>query len=291
MNIGITGASGFIGRKLVDLALRRGHEVIAFSRSPERKIPGCEMRKFTLEEPPDVRGCDAIVHLAGESVAGLWTPAKKRRIKESRVLGTRRVVEGIMAADPQPEVLVCGSGIGIYREGTDDELTEQAPAGTNFLAETVKAWEAEALKAQGPRIVLLRTSLVMGREGGALGMMAPIFKLGLGGQIAGGRQWVSWIHVEDHVMLTLFAVENLEVSGPLNAAAPWPVRNREFTQTLARVLHRPAIFRVPAFALRVLGDFSREVLDSKRVVPAAATAHGFRFKFPELEPALRDLLA
>lgn len=291
MNIGITGATGFVGSKLVDLALRRGHEVIAFSRRPERKIAGCEMRAFPLEEAPDLAGCEAVVHLAGESVLGLWTPAKKRRIRESRVVGTRRIVEGIHAMKQPPEVFVCASGIGVYREGTDDELDENAPHGANFLAEVVEAWEAEALKAAPVRTALLRTGLALGREGGALKLMRAIFNLGIGGEAGDGRQWVSWIHLEDLVMLILFAIENLEVQGVLNAVAPWPVRNAELTASLSRTLHRPAIFRAPGWALRlVLRDFARELLDSKRVVPAAATAHGFRFKFPELEPALRDLL-
>lgn len=292
MYIGITGATGFIGLKLVDLALRRGHEVIAFTRNPARKIPGCEVRLFSLEKPLDLTGCQAIVHLAGENVFGLWTAAKKRRIRESRVEGTRHVVEAIADAKEPPEVLVCGSGVGVYREGTEDELTESAPHAKNFLAEVVEAWEAEAFKANDKtRVVTLRTGLALGRGGGALKVMAPLFKAGLGGEAGDGRQWVSWIHLDDLAMLILFAIENLEVRGPMNAVAPWPVRNAELTETLAKVLRRPAFFRAPAWGLRfALGDFARELLDSKRAVPAAATAHGFRFRFPELEPALRDIL-
>ncbi|MEA3212151.1 MAG: uncharacterized protein QOE70_5208 [Chthoniobacter sp.] len=291
MNLGITGATGFVGGTIVDLALRRGHEVIAFTRRPERAIPGCTMRAFSLTAPPDLTGCEAIIHLAGESVAGLWTAAKKRRIRESRVQGTRRLVEAIQASAQKPEVLVCGSAIGFYGDHGDGDLTEQSPAGTGFLAETVTAWEAEALQAQDVRTVLLRTSLVLGKNGGALQVMAPVFRAALGGPIGDGRQWMPWIHLEDEARLALFAVENLDVRGPLNAAAPWPVRNGDFTQTLARTLRRPAFFRVPAFALRILlGDFSHELLDSKRVLPAAALEHGFGFRFSELAPALKDLL-
>ena len=289
MNIGLTGASGFIGRRFIDVALRRGHEVVAFSRSPEREIPGCEMRRFTLDAAPDLRGCDAIVHLAGESVVGLWTAAKKQRIVESRRLGTRRIVEAIAAMAAKPEVFLCGSAIGFYGDRGEEELTETAPPGRGFLAETTRAWEAEATKVGDVRTVLLRTSIVLG-DGGALRFMAPAFRLGLGGPLGGGRQWMSWIHLDDWVTLALFAIENLDVSGPLNATAPWPVRNADFTKTLASTLHRPAFLRVPAFALRaVLGGFSAELLDSKRVLPAAATEHGFGFKFPELGPALKDL--
>ncbi|MDQ3625467.1 MAG: TIGR01777 family oxidoreductase [Verrucomicrobiota bacterium] len=288
MTIGITGATGFIGCTLVDLVLRRGHEVVAFTRQPSRTIPGCEMRAFSLEHPPDLTGCHAVIHLAGEPAAGLWTPAKKRRILESRQLGTRRVVEAIAAAKDPPEVLVSGSAIGFYSDAGDSELTEQSAAGVGFLAETVQAWEAEARRAAGCRVVLVRTGLVLGKGGGAMRALAPIFRLGLGGPIGNGRQWMSWIHVADEARLLLFAAENLEVRGPLNATAPWPVRNAEFAATLARVLDRPGFLRVPAFALRMLGEFSRELLDSKRVLPEVATEHQFGFHFPELEPALKN---
>lgn len=291
MNIGITGASGLIGKRLVDVALQRGHEVIAFSRHPEHGIPGCEMRPFSLETPPDLRDCEAVIHLAGEPILGLWTAEKKRRILESRVQGTRRVVEAILASPEPPEVLVSGSAVGFYPGSSDIELTETSPAGNGFLAETVRAWEAEALRAQEKcRVVLLRTGVVLAKRGGALGAMLPAFRAGLGGQISDGQQWMPWIHIEDEVALALFAAEDLEVRGPLNATAPWPVRNEEFTRTLAKMLRRPAFLRIPAAALRLLGEFSHEVLESKRVLPAVASEHGFRFRFPELEPALKDLL-
>ena len=290
MLLGITGASGFIGRRVIDIALGRGHEVVAFTRLPERAIPGCEMRAFSLDAPPDLRGCEAVIHLAGESVAGLWTAAKKRRIRESRVLGTRRVVEAIGRMDSPPEVLVCGSAVGFYPDSGDVELTETSVGGDGFLAETVCAWEGEAVKAERTRVVLARTGIVLGKGGGALRAMTPVFRAGLGGQIADGRQWMPWIHLDDEARLLLFAVENLDIRGPLNATAPRPARNADFTRTLARALHRPALFRAPAFALRMLGEFSHELLDSKRVLPAVATEHGFGFQFPELEPALKNLL-
>ncbi len=290
MLLGITGATGFIGKRVVDLALRRGHEVAAFSRNPSRAIPGCEMRHFSLEDAPDLRGCEAVIHLAGESVLGLWTAAKKRRIRDSRVLGTRRLVEAIRVMAEPPEVLVCGSAIGFYGDSGDAELGEDAPSGTGFLPDTVRAWEAEALRAEATRVVLLRTGLVLGKGGGPLAAMAPLFRAGLGGQIGDGHQWMSWIHLEDEAALALFAAENLDVRGALNASAPWPVRNRDWTRALALAVRRPAFFRAPAAAVRLLGEFSHELLDSKRVVPAAATAHGFGFRFPELEPALKDLL-
>ncbi|MEP6672048.1 MAG: TIGR01777 family oxidoreductase [Chthoniobacter sp.] len=291
MNIGLTGATGFLGRRILDIALRRGHEIIAFTRHPERGIPGCTMRAFSLETPPDISGCEALIHLAGEPVAGLWTPAKKRRIVETRVQGTRRVVEAIAAATQKPEVLVNGSAIGFYGSRGEEELTENLPPGTGYLADTVQAWEAEASRATDARVVLLRTSLVLGREAGALPLMAMPFRFGLGAQMGDGRQWMPWIHIEDIARLALFAVENLDIRGPMNASAPWPVRNADFTHMLARQLHRPAFFRAPAFVLRtLLGDLSHELLDSKRVLPAVACEHGFGFQFSELEPALKDLL-
>jgi len=290
MHIGVTGATGFVGKKLVDVALRRGHEVVAFTRHPQRAIPGCEMRRFSLDAVPNVEGCEAIVHLAGEPVAGIWTKKKKREIVDSRVIGTRRIVEAIQAAKVKPEVLVSGSAIGFYGERGEEELTEASAPGAGFLAETVIVWEAEALKATDTRVVLLRTSVVLGEKGGALAAMLPAFKMGLGGPLGSGRQWMSWIHLEDLVSLIIFAVENLDVKGALNATAPWPVRNADYTKTLAQTLHRPAFFKVPAWALKLaLGGFSCEVLESKRVLPAVATDHGFGFRFPELAPALQHL--
>ncbi|MEY2599158.1 MAG: hypothetical protein RLZZ142_1417 [Verrucomicrobiota bacterium] len=313
MTLGITGASGLIGRFLADLALRRGHEVIAFSRSapgaqtgvPAQapahaprassfSLPGCTVRPFPAlpsDPPPDFQGCDAVVHLAGESVIGIWTQAKQERIRQSRLQGTRRVAEAILQMASPPEVLVSGSAIGFYGESGDAELLETSPHGTGFLAETCMEWETEAFRATPrTRVVALRTGLVLSPQGGALGAMLPVFRLGLGGRLGSGRQWMSWIHLEDLARLILFAVEDASVSGPVNGTAPWPVRNAEFTQTLAERLSRPAWFSVPAFALKLLGEFSHELLDSKRVLPGVATAHGFPFLYPELAPALRNLV-
>jgi uncharacterized protein (TIGR01777 family) len=290
MNLGITGATGFIGRRLIDVALRRGHEVIAFTRDTTRQIPGCDMRLFPEDRPPDIAGCEALIHLAGEPVVGLWTAAKKRRIRESRVQGTHRVVEAIATASTPPEVFISGSAIGFYGNRGEEELTEASAHGAGFLAECSVQWEAEALKALGPRVVLLRTSIVLGREGGALKAMLPIFRAGLGGRIGSGKQWMSWIHIEDQVRLILFALENLDVRGPVNASAPWPARNADFTRALARAVRRPAILPVPAPFLLPLGEFRHELLDSKKVLPAAALDYGFGFRHPELPEALKDLL-
>jgi uncharacterized protein (TIGR01777 family) len=294
MRIALTGATGFVGHHFIRAAVRRGFEIVALTRDPARVVGDCvEVRRFSLEEPPDLRGCDGVVHLAGESVVGLWTNGKKRRIRESRVLGTRRVVEAIRTMATPPEVLVSASAVGIYGEGGETELTEEAPPGGDFLAETCAAWERESSAAEEKcRTVRMRISTVLGRDGGMLRTLRPVFRMGLGGRLGHGRQWMPWIHVDDLTALLLFAVENMEVRGPLNACAPWPVRNADFTRVLARVLRRPAFMRVPGFALRLLfRDFGRAMLSSERVVPAVALEHGFGFQFSELEPALRDALA
>ena len=294
MQLAITGATGFVGRHVIRLAVRRGYEVVAFTRGPSQTVHDCiETRKFTLSEPPDISGCGAVIHLAGENVAGLWMRGKMQRIRDSRIFGTRRIVEAIRAASHPPDVFVCASAIGFYGDSGDAEITEDSPPGAGFLAETCRAWEAEALAAEPLcRTVRARIGLVLGKGGGALRMMLPLFRLGLGARLGGGRQWLSWIHAEDLATLLLFAVENLDVRGALNATAPWPVRNAEFTAALARSLRRPAFLAVPAFALRLLlREFSHELLDSKRVLPAAATAQGFGFRFPQLAPALADIVA
>jgi uncharacterized protein (TIGR01777 family) len=292
MQIGLTGASGFVGRHVIQAAVRRGHEVVAFTRDPRRTVhDAIEMRAFSTTEIPNIEGCEAIVHLAGENVAGLWTAAKKRRIRESRVDGTRRIAEAIRDARHRPEVLVCASAIGFYGDGGDDEVSESSPAGEGFLAEVCQAWEAEAESVEADcRVARLRFGLILGAKGGALAAMAPLFRLGLGGKLGSGRQWWSWIHVEDAASLLLFAAENLDARGAINAVAPWPRQNADFTRVLARTLHRPAFARVPAWLLKMtLRGFAAELLESRRVLPRAASELDFPFHFPELEPALRDI--
>ncbi len=292
MQIAVTGASGFLGQAIIRTAHARGHEVVAFSRTPDREVRGAvETRQFTLSAPPDFSGCEAVIHLAGEPIMGVWTRAKRHEIVTSRVRGTQRVVEAITRVGESVEVLVCASAVGIYADGGDSELDESAQVGRGLLAETCAAWEKEAADAKGARVVSLRIAPVLAPGAGMLRMMRPVFDCGLGAVIGSGRQWMPWIHYEDLARLVLFAVEDMNVRGPLNACAPWPVRNADFSRTLARVLHRPLLLRVPGWALRLaLRGLSDELLGSRRVVPAAATSDGFGFRFPELEPALRDLL-
>lgn len=291
MQIALTGASGFLGREVIRAAVRRGHEVVAFSRNAQKLVRDTiETRPFDLAKTPDFSGCEAVIHLAGETVSGLWTNKKKRRIVESRVEGTRRVVEAIRVA--RPEVLVSVSGTGFYGDGGEGDLTEQSPSGDGYLADVCRAWEKEAHAAEEVcRVATVRFGMVLGRDGGALGAMLPAFRFGLGGPMGTGKQWWSWIHVEDAASLLLFAVENMDAKGPINGSAPWPVRNADFAKTLGRVLRRPAFLRAPAWALKVmLRGFARELLDSRKVLPGAASALEFPFRFPELDPALRDLL-
>jgi uncharacterized protein (TIGR01777 family) len=293
VNIAITGATGFVGSQLATAAGAAGHRVVAFSRraGPDSRFD--EVRRFRADDPMDFSGCDAVVHLAGESVAGYWTAEKKRRIRESRVAGTRQVVASLGAAEPRPDVLVSASAIGIYGDTGETEADESTSPGDGFLADVARAWEEEALKAEalGVRVVLPRISLVLGPDGGALESMTKLFRLGLGGRIGDGRQWMSWIHRDDLVAMILKALTNPEWSGACNAATPHPVRNSEFTKALAKAVQRPALFPVPAFLLRtILGEFAGEILGSRRVAPRRTAELGFSFGIPTLDAALSDIV-
>lgn len=294
MRIGITGATGFIGKYFVRLANEHGHQCIAFSRSPDRKVPGCvETRYFGTDREIAVTGCDGILHLAGESVIGIWSAEKKRRIYASRVEGTRSLVNAILKSPAPPHVLVSGSATGFYGDTGDRVVDETSGPGEGFLSRTCQAWEAEAKKASngGARVALLRTGMVLGADGGALSMMLPAFRLALGAELGTGNQWMAWIHIADEVALALHILEEDGVDGPLNGTSPEPCRNSEFTTALADILGRPAFLRVPAPLIRLaLGGFSAELLESSRVVPVRTLDSGFGFRFPTLGAALEDLL-
>jgi hypothetical protein len=245
-------------------------------------------------EPPvdALRDSDAVVHLAGENVAQRWTAGAKRRIRQSRELGTRRLVCALARLPRRPSALVCASAIGYYGSRGEETLIESSAPGAGFLSEVCTAWEREAVAAEalGIRVVRVRIGILLDPQGGALQRMLPPFRLGAGGRLGDGRQWMSWIHRDDLAGLFRFAVEK-PIRGPLNAVAPNPAANAAFTRELARALHRPAIFPVPKFALRFMfGEMSEVLLASQRVAPKAATAAGFVFRFPALGPALADLL-
>ncbi len=300
MKLLVTGATGLIGAHLCRHLVSRGHAAVAFSRRPERarrELP--ELSAAYAWQPENeaapssaFEDVDAVVHLAGESVAGRWSRDKKRRILESRERGTRCLVKALAAAPRRPRLLISASAIGYYGDRGDEELTEDSPPGDDFLARVCKAWEAEARRAEelGPRVVLLRTGIVLAAAGGAIERMLRPFKLGLGGPLGSGRQWWSWIHVEDVVG----AIEHLmtgEHGGAFNLTSPSPVRQADFARALGRTLGRPALLPTPAFALKAgLGGFATELLSSKKVLPQRLTETGFRASFAELPSALESLL-
>ena len=282
MRIALTGASGFIGGRLVPGLRARGHKCTL-------------IRHGEGGWPADLLdGADAVIHLAGEPVAQRWNDAVKRRIRDSRVDGTRKLVRAIAATTQKPAVLVSGSAIGIYGSRGDEILTESSAPGEGFLADVTREWEsaADEATALGIRVIQIRTGIALGPEGGTLKKLLPIFRAGIGGRVASGRQWMSWIHADDLADLFMFAVRQETVHGVLNGTAPDPVTNAEFTRELARALHRPAVFPVPLFALRLLyGEMADVVVASQRVLPRAAEDAGFRFRYPELRIALEALLA
>jgi hypothetical protein len=236
-----------------------------------------------------------VVHLAGENIAQRWTSSAKQAIRESRVQSTRNLVQGVasLAAVERPAVLVSSSAIGYYGAHGDEPIDEEAPAGSDFLAQTCAAWEAEAEVAEGHglRVVRVRTGVVLNREGGALGKMLTPFKLGVGGPVAGGRQYISWIHTEDLVGIMLAGIDGEQWCGPINATAPNPRRNGDFSKALGRVLHRPSLLPVPGAALRLLyGEMAEIVTSGARVLPAKALMLGYEFRQPQLDAALRAAL-
>lgn len=298
MVIGITGASGFIGKALALAAKERGHRVVAYSRKKNGGKNGDVLHadetrpiQTTGDKPAlDPSGLDALVHLAGETVYGYWTPAKKRRIRDSRVDLTRRIVDAIQnCKEDGPKTFLCASGTGAYGDRGDEVLTESSKRGWGFLADVCAEWEREAGRAAtfGARVVYLRTGMVVGQGGGAWPLLRRIFSLRLGSRIGDGRQWVPWIHIDDEVGLILDAIENLGYSGPINLAAPNPVTNAEMTRAIANLLNTSTFIPVPGFAVKlVLGELGSIALESARAKPEVALRNGYEFKYTDLEHAL-----
>ena len=295
----VTGGTGFVGPRL----LRMLDRPVVLSRNPGKakasigSLAGSILPWDPLAGPPPAEafdGIDTVFHLAGESVAeGRWTTAQKQRIRDSRVLGTRHLVQGMERADSKPSVLVSASAVGYYGSRGDEELTESAHPGDDFLAEVCIAWEreAEAATAAGVRVVTARTGIVLGAGGGALAKMLPPFKLGAGGPLGNGRQWMPWVHVTDLARLYLHAAQTASIRGAMNAVAPEPVRNSEFTKALGRALHRPAFMPAPYLGLRLLfGEFAKVLFASQRVIPRVALDTGFVFDYPDITTALREIL-
>ena len=274
MKVAVTGASGFIGKRLME------------------NLGGAGQAVSLRGELNSLAGVDAVVHLAGEPVSQRWSAEVREKIRSSRVEGTRKLVNA-MRANP-PKVLVSASAVGYYGSRGDEVLTEASAPADSFLADVCVEWEREALKAEefGVRVVCLRNGVVLGKSGGALQKMIPPFKFGVGGRVGDGKQWTPWIHVDDAVGLVEFAISSPALRGPANATAPHPVTNERLTRALASALHRPAIFPVPKFALDLLfGEMAQIVYASQRVIPEAALNAGYKFRFPELEPALLQILS
>ena len=294
----VTGATGFIGVRLVRELLTRGHAVYYLARRRSTHLPSqAAFHPWAEGGKPDLTALsriDAVFHLAGEPIAQRWSQETKTRIYDSRVEGTRNLVVALRELAHRPAVLVSASAVGYYGDRGNEVLDESKGPGTDFLAEVCRDWEREASRARelGMRVVTTRIATVIGREGGALKQMLPVFRLGLGGRFGRGEQWVSWIHADDLVRLFLFAADTVAVAGPVNASSPQPVTNEQFTRALARSVHRPALLPVPRFAMRLLlGEMADFMFTSLRVVPEAAERAGFRFEYPEIDKALQTALA
>ncbi|MEA2304323.1 MAG: uncharacterized protein QOH43_1603 [Solirubrobacteraceae bacterium] len=298
MNVTLTGATGLIGSRLVEALKARGDRVTVLSRSPEkaRAALGVEAIAWDPMAGPAPRdaldGRDAVVHLAGEPVAQRWTAATKQAIQRSREVGTRNLVAGLLEAEPRPAALVASSAVGYYGPHGDEVIEESTPPGDDFLARVCVSWEAEAAKAAplGVRVVHIRTGVVLDRSGGALKTMLPPFKAGVGGPVAGGEQYLPWIHVDDIVGLYLAALDG-DWSGAYNGSAPEPVTNKAFSKALGRALHRPAFAPVPGLAVKLLfGEMSEIVTEGQRAVPIRPLQEGYAYRHPDLDEALADAL-
>lgn len=295
MRVLVSGSSGLIGTAIIHALEAGAHTVVRLVRSPVQggNTVSWNPVRQTIDRS-GLEGFDAVIHLAGEPLLGRWTAAKKRRIVESRIGSTRLLSESLASLERRPGVLVCASASGYYGDRGDEVLTEHSPAGRGFLADVCRDWEAAAAPARsaGIRVVTLRTGLVLARGGGLLKTMLLPFHLGLGGPIGRGRAYWSWIAIDDLVAVYRFAIARADLSGAVNAASPNPVTNAEFTRTFAAVLHRPAVLPLPPFALRLVvgAEAANEMLSGTRLSPARLLAAGFRFQYPELDPALRHVL-
>jgi uncharacterized protein (TIGR01777 family) len=301
MRVLVTGASGFLGSRVCDALLARGDEVVGLSRSPETARaanPTVSWHAWdaTVERPPEsaLEGVDAVVNLVGEPIDQRWTDEAKRRIRDSRERATKNLVDALSAADPRPRALISQSAVGYYGDRGDAMVDESTPPGTTFDAGLCAAWEAAAHAAEdiGMRVAVIRTGLVLDAEAGLMKQLLPPFRLGLGGPIAGGRQYMPWIHADDWVRLVLWLLDGEDRSGTFNGTAPNPATNAELSKALGRVLGRPAIVPVPKLAMKARfgSELGEVVTGGQRAVPRRALDGGFEFAHPELEPALRDLL-
>jgi uncharacterized protein (TIGR01777 family) len=297
VNITLTGASGFLGVKLVDRLLRDGHRLHVVGRKRSDKLPagvGFSAWDATAGPPPpaSVAEADVVFNLLGEPVAQRWTDEVKRKIRESRCTGTRHLVQALSNVNRKPAALVSASAVGYYGDRGEETLVETSAPGVGYLPEVCVEWERQALKAEelGVRVALPRIGLVLG-NGGALAEMVKPFKLGVGGPLGSGQQWMPWIHIDDLIEMFILAMSRDHLHGPFNGVSPNPVRNIDFTKALGKAVHRPAILPVPKFALKLMfGEMMEIAIGSQRVLPAVPEREGFQFRFPELSRTLASLL-
>ena len=300
MKILVTGATGFVGSVVVRQLLDNGDEVVVLTRNIAKAALtlGSKCIYFQWSDTNSIppleafRGVDGIVHLMGENIADKrWSEDQKKIIYNSRIDGTARLVEAVTKLDVKPKVLVCSSAVGIYGNRGNEDITENSKLADDFLAHVCKDWEFEALKAEklGLRVALIRTGVVLGKGGGALTKMLPVFKAGIGGPLGSGKQYMSWIQVEDLAAMYLEVLKNTNLKGALNGTAPYPATNKEFTKTLAKVLRRPAIFPAPSFAIKAaFGEMSTVLLDGQKVLPIRFKEEKFRYRYPTLDMALKE---
>lgn len=288
MRIVITGATGFIGKHVIPTLQQAGHEIVTLGRSASANYRW----DLTTSPPPEAfENAGAVIHLAGEPVAQKWTPEAKQRIRDSRVLGTERLIQALSVTRNRPQTFIASSAVGYYGDRKDEELPETAPPGRGFLADVCKQWEAKAdlAAALGMRVVKVRTGIVLGPDGGALAKMLPQFRMGAGGRLGNGRQWMPWIHIDDIVGIYRHALEGT-ASGPLNGAAPGIVRNEDFAYSLGQALNRPARLAIPKFILKwVVGEMADVLVASQRMIPRATEESGYQFRHPDLAAALESL--
>jgi uncharacterized protein (TIGR01777 family) len=296
MKILITGASGLVGKALQRSFSEKGYDMLLAGRGEAKRdseIQWSVEDGFQDQDLPRLEGLDAVIHLAGEGIAGLrWTDEKKKAIRDSRIKGTRGIVNTMAGLQKKPKVFISGSALGFYGDSGDEIVTETSPAGNTFLSDVCKEWETESRRAEdsGIRTVLLRTAIVLSKDGGALATMLTPFKFGVGGVVGSGKQWMSWISLDDVVGIVNFALENENLRGAVNVASPNPVTNEEFTKALGDVLYRPTFLPLPEFAVNlVFGEMGDALLiDSTRVDPKRLKEAGYEFKFPDLKPALEN---
>ncbi len=298
MKIAVTGATGLIGTALSERLHKQGNEILAITRRQSLSAPYTIVHWDVERKELDasaLEGVDGVVHLAGETIAERWSAKKKALIRSSRVEGTKLLVEGLKSLSKRPPVLVSSSAVGFYGGRGDEELDEQSAPGTGFLTEVCQAWETESVRAEelGMRVVRLRTGIVLSTKGGALAQMLFPFKLGLGGPIGNGTQWMSWVHIDDVVSGFHFALHQSEFSGVANLTAPQPARNAEFAKALGQALSRPAFLPAPGFALKlVFGEMAQDLLlDGQKVLPRRLEQAGYKFQHPGLAQALQDVIS